>query len=423
MSGSRRKKGWRSLKRKIRKLLYPNKSRSSEQYRAPKIHASIKRISPNSGLSGSDSEQKPQFSSIEHTSHTTAPKKEEKRKKRKQELLSIRRKERAKRAMRRKRNKKRRKERRVHYLQKHFPFLAILRIIPFTTDENGDELKKQIQAAFFFYFLNSTALFILAYLAVHIIYQINVLIAASLWGLDATWYYYDLAFNDFSPLWTRNNILLITFSGPFTALVIGLLFYYYFGRKKSYSLYVRLFIVWVALHGLNQFFGAFASGVAFDEGFGYVPIWLYWPVGIRIFASILMIFTLGLFGYHATSKFLNTSNSIYRIRNENRQYFLLNQAIFPAFFGSLIIFLMKLPKIYPYEIGMLILAATATLPILFNLNARPSVRIAKEPKNKTSVRWDLIILAFILLIGFRLLLANGVHIVLILKFAISVTPL
>jgi hypothetical protein len=422
LSGRRkRRKTWRAFKRKIKKVFYPKKTEVTGQYRAPKIHDSIKRDKFESTSQTSDV---PANTITSHRKRTTTDSASmlAKKKKRK-DLLKAEKKEKAKRAIRKKRSKKKRKERRIRYLQKHFPFLAVVNIIPFPVDDKGDELKKQIKAAFFFYFLNSTALFIIAYLVVHIIYQLTVLIAAALWGLDATWYYYDLAFNDFSPLWTRTNILFITFTGPFTALVVGLAFFFYFSKKKSYKPYRRLFFVWIAIHGLNQFFGAFASGVAFDEGFGYVPIWLYWPFGIRILVSIIMIFTLGIFGYHSTSRFLSTSNSIYRIRNENKQYFLLTQAILPAFFGSLIVYLLKLPKIFPYEVGMLTLIALATMPILFNFNAKPYVKIAKEPKNKTTIRWDLILLSFILLIGFRLLLANGVHIVLILKFAISITPL
>ena len=246
---------------------------------------------------------------------------------------------------------------------------------------------------------------------------------SAFWGLDPTWYYYDLAFNDISPLWNRFNILAITFSGPFVSIIIGLTSYLYLAKRRKISPYLRLFYIWVGLHGLNMFFGAFASGVAFDEGFGYVPIWLFWPVAARILFSIIMLFSLGLFAFYSTKSFLNTTNSTYRIKHENRQYFILNQILLPAFFGSLFVFLVKLPKIFPYEMGLLLIMALISIPPLFNYEAKPSIRIPKEPKTKTKINTWIVLLAILVLVGFRIIFASGIHIVLILKFALSITPL
>ena len=420
---------WRRLRRKLRKLLnIERRDKKPGQYRTPKIHKSILREDADlSALTYSQEEKKTVKSKPNKKPANKFllkwRKDTERLRKKKRMERKLKRKEEIKTKVRNKRKRKKRKEKRVRMLQKYFPFLAVLGIIPFPKDAHGDELKQKVRVAFFYYFLNSTALFILAYLIVSFFYQLTVLITASMCGLDATWYYYDLAFNDLSPLWHRSNILFITFSGPFVSLVIGFIFYYYFSKKKKLNPYLRLFYVWMALHGLNQFFGAFASGVAFDEGFGYVPIWLYWAFAIRIFVSIVMLSILAVYGYYATQRFLNTSNSLYRIRRENRQYFLLNQAVLPAIIGGLIIFLVKLPKIFPYEIGLLVVIAIATIPTLFNLDAKPNVKIPKDPKNQTKIRWAIIILSLVVLVGFRILFANGIHIVLILKFAISITPL
>jgi len=138
------------------------------------------------------------------------------------------------------------------------------------------------------------------------IYQITVLIVASNWNLDSVLFYFDLAFNDYSPLWKRFNIIIVTFSGPLISLLIGILFLKVFANRPKVKGFLKLFFIWVALHALNLFFGAFSSGVSFDEGFGYVAAWIYLNIFWQIFISLIFLFILGLIGYYTASKFLET---------------------------------------------------------------------------------------------------------------------
>lgn len=283
---------------------------------------------------------------------------------------------------------------------------------------------KSIFRNYYFYTLNSTALFIISYLSVYLIYQLTVLIAASRWKLDSVLFYYDLAFNDYSPLWSKYNILLVTFSGPFISLVIGFLFYRFFSVRPKVKGFLKLFFVWIALHGINLFFGAFASGVAFSEGFGYVPEWLNFNVFWQILVSLVFLFILGIVGFYSTTKFLDTSNSAYRVRDENKLKFLFYQVFLPWLIGSSIILLVKIPNNMPYDAGNLVTLAFIVIPVMFNRYARPSIAFDGERK-PTKIKWNIISLFIILLLAFRIGLNNGIHVSLYYKFIFSleVSPL
>jgi hypothetical protein len=124
--------------------------------------------------------------------------------------------------------------------------------------------------------------------------------------------------------------------------------------------------VWIALHGFNLFFGAFASGVAFSEGFGYVPEWLSFNVFWQILTSLISLFILGIIGFYMASRFLETSNSAYRVRDENKLKFLFYQVFLPWLFGAAIVLLVKIPNNMPYDAGNLITLGFAVVPVLIN---------------------------------------------------------
>ena len=341
-------------------------------------------------------------------------------KKRKKEL---------KKSFQKKRQKQFNKENRINYIRTFFPnykkskskALGQEEGVDKTHDQKvKDQLAKQ-EKNYYKYTINSLALYVMAYLLVYLTYQIVVMIVASSWHLDSVLFYYDLAFNDFSPLWTRFNIIVVTFSGPLISLLIGILFYKVFTNHPKVKGFMRLFVIWTALHGFNLFFGAFASGVSTDQGFGYVANWLYMNVFWQIFFSLLFLFTLGLIGFYTTGKFLETSNSAYRIKKENKNRFLLYQVILPWFIGSLVIFLVKVPNNMPYDIGNLLTMSIAIIPVMFNRRAKP-VHKYKSDRKATRIHWAYIITFILLLTSFRIWLETGLHIELTYEFSLRITP-
>lgn len=302
------------------------------------------------------------------------------------------------------------KENRIEYIRKFFPQYKRTSEdwMNLSWEDDSDEREKFRHGSYFKYVVNSVVLFIIAYLAVYILYQFSVLVVAANWKLDSVLLYYDLAFNDYSPLWNRRNIILVTFSGPFLALILGFLFMRYFSKRPKFSKKVRLFMLWMGLHGFNFFLGAFASGVSFDEGFGYVPAWLFMNIFWKILLSMTFLFLLGVIGYHSVPRFLDTSYSITRVKSHNKNKFLFSQVILPWIIGSVIIFLIKIPNNMPYDVGILITMMFAVIPVLFNTRARPThdFKVEKKPNTFNYMMMVVMVVAVLL---YRIGLDNGLH--------------
>jgi hypothetical protein len=222
-------------------------------------------------------------------------------------------------------------------------------------------------------------------------------------------------------LWSRYNIIVVTFSGPFISLVVGFVFYKWIANRPKVKGFIKLFILWVGFHGFNLFLGAFVSGVSFDEGFGYVANWLYLNVFWKFLLSLIFLSILAITGYFSAQKFLETSNSILRVKKRYRTRFLFHQVVLPWFVGSIIIFLVKIPNNMPYETGTLVTMMFAVVPILFNLKAEPRPNTIEKHK-PTRVLWSYIVILVLVLLLYRAGLDTGYHIVLKYKLSLSINP-
>jgi hypothetical protein len=269
--------------------------------------------------------------------------------------------------------------------------------------------------------VNSTILYISTYIIVYLLYWMVVLLTASLFGLDSSLFFYDLKFNDHSPLWTRFNILVVTGSGPFFCLALGLLLHRKIFKLHRFVGLRKLFILWMAFHALNHFFGAFTSGVVTDEGFGYVAAWLYMNTAVKFLFSLVSLFLLGLIGFFSAEYILETSDSSTRIKTENRTAFIFQQALFPALIGTTLLLLLRIPKNfdYPYESLMLFSIFFMVIPAFFNKKVKPSLNMLKL-KKKRSIHLGYLAMLMILLAFFRIMLDIGLHF--IIKIQVSISP-
>lgn len=315
---------------------------------------------------------------------------------------------------------------RLEWVRKVFPNYKKSKKTVYTgiTEEESTEVKKDSHKNYYIYTINSTALYIVAYLLVYMIYQITVLIVASRWKLDSVLYYFDLAFNDYSPLWSRFNIIVITFSGPLVVLLVGILFFRIFANRPKVKGFLKLFFLWIGIHGLNLFLGAFSTGVSFDEGFGYVANWLYLNLFWQILFALVFLFVLGVIGYYSAPRFLETSNSVFKIKQENRVKFLFHQVFLPWLIGGFIIYMVKIPNNMPYDTGNLLTLVVVAVAMLFNKKGRPNLIFNSERK-PTRVSWVYIAIAVILILAFRIGLDKGWHVVMNYKFIFSldITPI
>lgn len=342
---------------------------------------------------------------------------------RRDKRLSDRRKSKAKRKMRAKKRKYDRRKKRIDLIRRFFPnYKKESSItIEFAQDESEERVK---HGNYLTYTFNSTIIYMLAYLFMYMTYQITVLVVASRWRIDSVLFYWDLQFNDLSPLWTPLNIIITTISGPLISLIAGIVFLRLLGGKFHMRKHTKLFMLWIGIHGYNLFLGAFATGTSFDEGFGYVAAWLYLNIFWKILISLIFLFILGWIGYAATSKFLDTSYSVTRVKQQNKVKFLFYQVILPWLIGSTVITLVRIPYVVPYDTGNLVTMAFAVFPMLFNRMAKPTKNFRIE-KKQNRLKWLIMIVLVALMLAYRMGLDNGLHIQLYYRFLfnLDITPI
>jgi hypothetical protein len=268
---------------------------------------------------------------------------------------------------------------------------------------------------------NSIMIFLVTYILTYLFYWLTCMLVASFYGLDSILYFYDLKFNDHSPLWNRFNILMVTGIPPFFCLFLGLFLYRVIFKIKRFTGLQKLFILWSAFHLFNHFFGAFPSGIVTDEGFGYVAAWLYMNTAFKFLFSLVSLFALGLIGYHSAKHILETSDSHHRIKGSNKLPFMFYQFAIPWFMGTLIMMLLRIPENfnYPYETLMLFSTAFIVIPPFFNEKAKPELNLLKV-KKKRHINTGYLAMMLILIAFLRIMLGIGLHF--IIEISISISP-
>lgn len=301
----------------------------------------------------------------------------------------------------------------------------------FKTTEEGEEPEKEKQLPLFSQrnpifrnltiVVNSAMIFMLTYVLVYLFYWLSSMLVASVYGLDSTLYYYDLKFNDHSPLWDRFNILLVTGIPPFFCLALGLFLYRVLFDHKRFAGLQKLFILWSAFHLFNHFFGAFPAGIVTDEGFGYVAAWLYMNTAFKFLFSLISIFVLGLIGYYSAKRILETTDSMHRIKGGGRLSFILYQMALPMLIGTIILFLLRIPHNfdYPYETLMLFSMMFLVFPAFFNEKVKPELNLMKI-KKKRSIHVGYLVMMLFLLAFLRIMLGIGLHF--LIEINISISP-
>jgi hypothetical protein len=301
----------------------------------------------------------------------------------------------------------------------------------FTISEDGEEIKKEKKISLFSQrnhvfrdmtiAVNSLFVFLISYVLVYLFYWLTCVIIASMYGLDSTLYFYDLKFNDHSNLWNRFNILLVTGIPPFLSLFLGIFLYRVVFKLKRFVGLQKLFILWTSFHLFNHFFGAFPSGIVTDEGFGYVAAWMYMNTAFKFMFSLISLFALGVIGYYSSQHILETSDSMNRIKQENRLSFILQQIAIPWLIGTIFLLLIRIPQNfkYPYETLMLFSAIFLVIPPFFNEKVKPQLNLLKVKKKRhINLGYFAMMLAFILFL--RVMLGIGLHF--LIEINISISP-
>lgn len=284
-----------------------------------------------------------------------------------------------------------------------------------------ENLKKVIttpdlRRKFGFAYLHSTAYFILAFMLIYIIYQAVTIFVASSYNIPIIWYYYQLKFPlyTFSPLYTRQALVVIFAMGPILSLMLAFVFLKMYFTEIPLAKRFKLFYLWGFICGTNMFFGAYIAGVFTRTEFIYTSAWLFMS---RSFDTEEIIFTaisvvmLIIIGRIVTPLFLLSSGSVTLIKPEYRLLFILSQVIFPWLTGMLVLFLITLPNYYFPLILKTITPGLIMVPTLFLYNSLEFENIHQSGViQRNYFKWGIVIAVVVLLFFYRVILSFGLSV-------------
>ncbi len=258
--------------------------------------------------------------------------------------------------------------------------------------------------------INATALFVLSYLFIFFFSMLASAIASTIFDFSSIIYYYNVYFFIRSDEWYADAVKVIFSSGPVVALFLGTLLLIIFSYIREDKGIFKMFYFWGFLHGYSFFFGGLLTGTLFSRGFGHVIIWSYiMDTGklVYSFISVAVLITIGLL---STKSFLISANSYYtNINKKNSTPFIFAQVVMPFILGTIILTLIRLPKIDEYFIFVTLTLLLVIIPILANYRFYP-VLYFEEEKITIKTNLKLFISTIIIIVLFRIILAIGIPI-------------
>lgn len=259
--------------------------------------------------------------------------------------------------------------------------------------------------------VNSTVMYVLAFLFVYFIYQFFTAFIAGQYYLRVILFYHEVKFltPDNSKFWYSDSALAVFSTGPLISMVFAFIFIMLFRKYANTDSLLKVFLLWGVLHFINRIIGSFAIGTIFLlYGSNLIADWLYLGMEFKILLVALAIILLIVIGNFSVYPIINSSNSFSLINKKNRGEFIKNQIFIPWFFGSLILFVLFLPRFPLHELLINLSMLIMLIPVYFQFDKVliPNIEEEDFPVNKTS--WIMILFFSLLIIGFRIIFGRGI---------------
>jgi hypothetical protein len=287
-------------------------------------------------------------------------------------------------------------------------------------DETKHALKEirssgDLRMSIFREFAQSTAWYVLAALIIYIIYQSVTITVAHAYDIPVIWRYNRLVFPlyTWSPLYTRQALVVIFAAGPVIVLLLALFALRLFFLKRRSKSRFNLFFLWMFIHGINMFFGAYIAGILTRTEFVYASEWLFMsnPGDIEeIIFGILSIAALIITGRQSVLMFLLSSGSITLVKPRYRLFFVISFIILPWVAGIVLFFVITLPHYYIPLILKTLTPGMIVLPTLIRYNSIEYETLHESGLiRRRSFRWGVVIFVIALLFFYRLILNWGIE--------------
>lgn len=257
--------------------------------------------------------------------------------------------------------------------------------------------------------LNSAALYVLAYLIMHVVVQVSEILAAYRYIIPTIWNPSKLNFRIQDPEWRRSSVVVIFAVGQVVCLLLAGFFMLRLRNALEKRGLLKVFYVWLVLHGCNQFFGAMVADNFARDGFWLSPRYLFITTNVPavglgfLFANLCLII-----GYKMSLPFLKTCDSITLMRLENRPSLIWTTLLGPWLIGTLAIILCKINAITILELSHLASILLLLVPLAVGMRFEMHEMTVESPSRPRLAR-GLVLFTVGVLVAFRLVLNDGVY--------------
>lgn len=272
--------------------------------------------------------------------------------------------------------------------------------------------RNELQATY----LNTMALFVIAFWAVYFLGQLVTLVVANYFSIPAVLYSYHTEWPLFtySPAYTILNLILIFGSGPLVCLLTALVSFRIYKSRITKRSRLNTFLLWITFHGVNLFFGAYIAGVFTRSGLVFASAWIFRSMPFDpeeiVFLVVAAIVLLSA-GYFLAHHLLAGALSPQLQKPVNRGYLLAAVVVLPWLTGTAIILLINTPQ-FPGDFLLLLgISVLMIVPGFFIRNSPASFDLDEAESIKgVVIDWMTILIFVSMLILIRLLVFPGISI-------------
>ncbi|MFY8034822.1 MAG: hypothetical protein ACOVMN_09900 [Flexibacteraceae bacterium] len=293
--------------------------------------------------------------------------------------------------------------------------------IDFKQDFDEDDLDdKAVAKIYLTQAINGIFAFIGAYLIVMILYQLASMVMGTTFSMRGTWFYYLVAMEPIDGHWTRKAIVASYAAGPIMAFVLAILaLVLYFNVFRYKSGITKLLLVWIFIHGINLSLGNVVVGAVLNylkfnntyRGAGHALVWSRIEgITLMITAGSALVVQL-IAGFMSFSIILQTALSRRLLFGGSgaRFKYLLTAVFLPWVVGTLIILLIKVPHVEPFDLLIFAILGTIVIAILSLYGFNTALYMSKNNwRTQTFPNVSLILVTGALLFFYRVVLGLGI---------------
>lgn len=255
--------------------------------------------------------------------------------------------------------------------------------------------------------VNSTAVYLVAFLVVYAIYYLTNSAVGHYWDIDNTLFYYGTDFSSYRGAWYRSYVISIYGAGPILCLLwalVNIRLYFLTYKKPGIG---KLFHAWSIIHGFIMFFGAATVGVFTKSGFGYALRWSYLPYAVCIIIAVVAAVLLLTLGLRFINFFMYAAPSTQLFdENDTKKSFVRSVVLYPYVLGSLFLLIFQVPELPLANVLLILCPGLVCIPMWArSLNIHNTYGISFQRSYK--VEKVMVILSVGLLLAFRLGLSAG----------------